>query len=267
MKKNILLFATFAIVILLLLILFISKKAFDVIEIDKSDILNEINSSGASLLYTKKINKSIKNKMKAYYKEYRISGYYTEMDLSEINELLSTEELTSITDNAFILFMNGIPVEVVDVSDDNKIVELIEKHLYNIIPESERAYQVLSTADQYIKKVNSKDYTVAVFGMKDCTYCDLYLLIINKIAKEKNLNIYYFNRDEYDVDEYEKIMELDYEIPAKCTTTGYSTTMNKSFPKPMTIITKNGEFVDCIKGYVTEDTVLDMLKQYKIVKE
>ncbi len=62
-------------------------------------------------------------------------------------------------------------------------------------------------------------------------------------------------------------MDLDYEIPAKCNTTGYSTSMKKSFPKPMTIITKNGEFVDCIKGYVTEENVLDMLKQYKIVKE
>lgn len=62
-------------------------------------------------------------------------------------------------------------------------------------------------------------------------------------------------------------MNLDFEIPAKCTTTGYSTTMSKSFPKPMTIITKGGKFVDCIRGYVPEETVLETLKEYKIVKE
>lgn len=267
MKKNIFLIVTIAIIGILILILLISKKSFRILEIDKNNVLDEINLSGASLLYTKKMTPTIKKKMKTFYKEYRILSYNAEMNLQEINELLNDFEIESVSDNVFILFMNGKAVEVIDASDDNKIVELIEKHLYNIIPESERAYQVLSTADQYIKKVNSKDYTVAVFGKKDCTYCDLYLLVVNKIARDKNLNIYYFNRDEYDEDEYDKIMELDFEIPAKCNTTGYSTSMNKSFPKPMTIITKEGKFVDCIKGYVTEDTVLDMLKQYKIVKE
>lgn len=267
MKKNIFLIITFAIVLILLLILLVSKKAFSVIELSGSELSDKITTSGASLLYTKKLNKNIKEKMKKYYKEYRITAYASEMNLEDINNYLSEYELKSETDTVFILYMNGEPVEVVDASDNNKIIELIEKHLYNIIPESERAYKVLTTANQYIKKVNSKDYTVAVFGMKDCTYCDLYLLIVNKIAKERNLDIYYFNRDEYDEDEYEKIMELDFEIPAKCTTTGYSTSLSKSFPKPMTIITKDGKFVDCIKGYVTEDAVLEMFKQYKLVKE
>ena len=251
MKKNIFLIITFAIVLILLLILLVSKKAFSVIELSRSELSDKITTSGASLLYTKKLNKNIKEKMKKYYKEYRITAYASEMNLEDINNYLSEYELKSETDTVFILYMNGEPVEVVDASDNNKIIELIEKHLYNIIPESERAYKVLTTANQYIKKVNSKDYTVAVFGMKDCTYCDLY----------------YFNRDEYDEDEYEKIMELDFEIPAKCTTTGYSTSLSKSFPKPMTIITKDGKFVDCIKGYVTEDAVLEMFKQYKLVKE
>lgn len=267
MKKNIFLIVTFAIVAILLLVLFVSKKTFTIVTLEKENIFDDINRSGAALLYTKKMTPKYKKKMRSYYKEYRVLGYNSEMNLTEINEILSKYELSTTNDNVFLLFMNGEIVEVVDADDDAKLVELIEKHLYNIIPEGERAYKVLSTADQYIKKVNSKDYTVAVFGKKDCTYCDLYLLIVNKIAKEKNLNIYYFNRDEYDEDEYEKIMDLDFEIPAKCNTTGYSTSMSKSFPKPMTIITKEGKFVDCIKGYVTEDNVLEMLKQYKIVKE
>ena len=61
-------------------------------------------------------------------------------------------------------------------------------------------------------------------------------------------------------------MDLNFEIPAKCTTTGDSTTMKAAFPKPMTIITKKGEFVDCIKGYVNKEEVLTMLEQYGIVE-
>ena len=268
MKKNLYLVVTVIVVLLLLLILIISKKdTFSVVELESSDILNNVETNGASILYTKELNDNIKERFESYYNEFKIKTYYSVMDLTSINELLADYDLSSENDNIFIIFMNGEPVDVVSTIDNNRVLELINKHLYNIIPESEIAYKVLSTANQYIKKVNSKDYTVAVFGIDNCTYCDLYLPVVNDIANKYNLDIYYFNRDQYDEDEYEKIMDLDFEIPAKCTTTGYSTSMSKSFPKPMTIITKNGKFVDCIRGYVTEDTVLKMLKEYKIVKE
>ena len=63
-----------------------------------------------------------------------------------------------------------------------------------------------------------------------------------------------------------KIKELDFTIPAECTLTGKEAKFSGSFPKPMTIITKNGKLVDCIRGYVTEDTVVEKLKEYKIIK-
>lgn len=269
MRKNIYLIITFIFVLILLFILMMVKRnSFSVEHLNNDDILSNIDTRGASILYTKELTPEIKKKLKSYYESYKLLSYNAEMSLTDINDLLSKYSIEEIdTDTVFILFMNGEPVDVVNASDDNKVTEKIEKHLYNIIPASERAYKVLSDADQYIRKVNSKEYTIAVFGVKDCTYCDLYLPVINNIAKEKNIDIYYFNRDEYDEDEYEKIMALDFEIPAKCTTTGYSTSMSKSFPKPMTIITKSGEFVDCIRGYVTEEKVLDMLKEYKIVRE
>ena len=268
MKKNIYLILTCVVIASLLLVLILTRRnEFTIVELGYKNILSDIETNGASILYTKELNKDVSDRFKAYYDEYKLISYYSEMNLTQINDLLKEYELSTENDNVFILFMNGIPVEVIDATDETRTKEMIDKHLYNIIPENERVYKVLSTANQYIKKVNSKDYTIAVFGVNNCTYCDLYLPVINNIAKDYNLDIYYFNRDEYDEDEYEKIMELDFEIPSKCTTTGYPTSMKKSFPKPMTIITKSGEFVDCIRGYVTEDTVLDMLKEYKIVKE
>lgn len=268
MKKNMYLVITIIMVVVLFFILLISKKnTFSIIKLESNNILNAIDKNGASILYTKEINEDIQNKFKSYYDEYRILTYYSVMDLDSINEMLKTYELSTDNDTVFIIFMNGEPVDVVSTIDNNRVIELLDKHLYNIIPESEISYKVLSTANQYIKKVNSKEYTIAVFGIDNCTYCDLYLPVINDIAREHNLDVYYFNRDQYDEDEYEKIMDLDFEIPAKCTTTGYSTSMKKSFPKPMTIITKSGKFVDCIRGYVTEYKVLEMLKEYKIVRE
>ena len=35
----------------------------------------------------------------------------------------------------------------------------------------------------------------------------------------------------------------------------------------MTIITKSGKMVGCIKGYVVEDVVISKLKELKVIKE
>lgn len=268
MKKNLFLIVTIVIVVALIFILILMRRnSFVVVNIDKSEILTSIEEKGAAILYTKDLDKEIKEQLKSYYEEYKIPAYYSNMSLSDINALLEDYDLSTDTETTFIIFMNRKPVGVAIPLDKVGIKKLLDKHLYNIIPEDEIAYQVLSTANEYIKKVNSKEYTVAVFGINGCSHCDVYLPTINDIARDYNLNIYYFNRDEYDEDEYQKIMELDFEIPAKCTKTGYSTSMNKTFPKPMTIITKSGEFVDCIRGNVTREEVLKMLKEYKIVKE
>lgn len=268
MKKYLYLIITILLVLVLVLFLFFSRKGkFQIVELNYNNVFEKINNDGAAILYTKSLNSQVRSSFNKYYKDYKLLSYYAELNQEEINKLLAESDLKTDKEEIFIIFMNGKIVDFVEANNDKRTVELLEKYLYNIIPESERYYKVLSTANEYIKKVNSKNYTVAVFGIDDCTYCDLYLPVVNKIAKDYNLDIYYFNRDEYDEDEYEKIMNLDFEIPAKCTTTGYPTSMSKPFPKPMTIITKGGKFVDCIRGYVPEENVLTTLKEYKIIKE
>lgn len=269
MKKNIYFIITIVGILLLILILFfIRRDNFNLSDVTYKDVLNVVEDDGFSIVYNSAPADEVKDILKLFNEEYLAECYYSSFTVDEINELVSEYDLSTETDDVILLFVEGEPVAVIPSSTTyERFVELIEKYLFNKIPESERYYQVLSTADEYIKKVNSKNYTVAVFGVSDCTYCDLYLPVINDIARDYNVNIYYFNRDTYDTDEYDKIMDLNFEIPAKCTTTGYPTTLGTSFPKPMTIITKSGKFVDCIRGYVTKETVLDMFKEYKIVKE
>lgn len=268
MKKYLFLIITIILVLVLITVLILVKKdGFSIKELGKDNIIADINKNGAAILYTGNLNNEIKNKLKQYYKDYRILCYSSNLSKEEQNDLISDLDKEVVDNDNFIIFMNGEVVDFVEVDNTTRTVELLEKYLYNIIPESERYYKTLSTANEYIKKVNSNKYTVAVFGIDDCTYCDLYLPVINDIAKDYNLDIYYFKRDDYDEIEYEKIMALDFEIPAKCTTTGYPTSMKKSFPKPMTLITKGGKLVDCIRGYVVKDEVVDKLSEYKIIKE
>ena len=112
-----------------------------------------------------------------------------------------------------------------------------------------------------IKKV---PYSLA--GEIKFLYCKLYLPVINKVSEDYNVDIYYFNRDTYDSTEYSKVLSLSLDIPAKCTLDNTATTTAESFPKPMTLITKNGKTVDCIRGYVETDSVVETLKKYKIIK-
>ena len=86
------------------------------------------------------------------------------------------------------------------------------------------------------------------------------------MAKKYNLSIYYFDRDTYDEGEYQKVMDLDYTIPGTCTQSGEETTLGSKFDKPLTVITKKGSLVGCIKGYVTEDVLVDKLVETKVIK-
>ena len=63
------------------------------------------------------------------------------------------------------------------------------------------------------------------------------------------------------------LLETDLAIPAECTLDDKDTTIKGAFPKPMTIISKSGKEVGCIRGYVTEDVVVEKLKEFGIIKK
>ena len=56
-------------------------------------------------------------------------------------------------------------------------------------------------------------------------------------------------------------MDLDLTIPGECVTNGVETTFKKGFAKPMTIVTKNGKLIGCIKGYYDKETYISKLKE------
>ena len=88
----------------------------------------------------------------------------------------------------------------------------------------------------------------------------------HEVAGKYNLDIYYFDTDKYDQKELEKIYKLDFTIPKECTTTGEETTLAEGYPKPLTLITKKGKLVGCIRGYVSEDKLVSKLKEYKVLE-
>jgi thiol-disulfide isomerase/thioredoxin len=255
------------VIILLLLILFLLKGKTNKNFLTYGEITSTIENSDFSAIYFGKEDESSK-KMFANFKEiYGFKTYYSDASLKELNNLLSKAELSTNTTDVYVLFANATPKLIIQKDDDIEILKsTIEKELFNRIPQSEIKYKIADDASSIAKLVRSNNYTVLVFGYDSCNYCKLYLPVINKIAEDYKTDIYYFNRDTYDPGEYAKVLSLDLSIPAKCTLDNIATSTNETFPKPMTLITKNGKTVDCIKGYVETNTVVDKLKEYKIIK-
>lgn len=263
LKKGLLLIFTG--IIILMLILFITEsEKYKVKEINLDNIEDVINEDDYVIVFLGKVTDNIKKRAKSFKKEYRIKTYYIDVERKDFENKLS---IMTTTETIF-LFVNGSYVASMEESVvDKTYVDFFDKYIYGKILSSERKYKVASNAQEYIDKVNSKNYTVAVIGYEECNYCNLYLPVINKVAGDNNLDIYYFDRDNYDEDEFQKVIDLDFEIPAKCNTKGEVKTMTEGFAKPMTLITKNGKLVDCIKGYVDEDTLKETLEKYNIIKK
>lgn len=262
--------AIFVVIISLILgILFYTKSQNSkILTIDINSIEESVKEHEFALIYFGDKNESTEKALKLYQTDYLLKAFYAPSSVEDITKYLDKYlgPVEIADNNLFAVYVEGDFEGIIDTEDGVEFVEYLRKYLYGEIPSKERKFKEVSTAEEYIKKVNSKDYTVAVFGATSCSFCNLYLPVINEIAGEYNLDIYYFDEDTYDPLEYEEIMDLNYEIPAKCTTTGLSTTMKAGFPKPMTIITKKGEFVDCIRGYVVKEEVLNKLQEYKIVE-
>lgn len=233
--------------------------------ITEDEFSTVVDKDSYVMVYFGEETEEINDMLKSFESEYLIKSYYLPFDLEKLQKFLPSEQYEN--NEVFVLYIDGRYEGVIKSTEEERVRELIRKYIYGEIPEDERYYQVLSTANEYIKKFNSKDLTVAVFGEASCTYCTLYLPVINEIAQEYNLDIYYFDADAYDEYEYEEIMELDLVIPAECTNNGLATSFLSGFPKPMTIITKNGKLEACIKGYYNKDHIVSKFKELKVIKE
>ena len=266
MKKNIFIISAVILAGILLVVL-VNTRSNSGKTIEFKDINSVIESKTEGIIYVSQTNEDAPYSQ-FFKNEYKLKIMKTNASIDEVNEFLSSTDVDKVTTlPCFIVFADKKPIGVVDGTlSESETNEMFRYYYFNELPSKMIAYKTLSTADEYIKKVNSKELTVAIFGYDECSYCNLYKPVFNKVAKDNNLNIYYFDSRKYDENEYNKIMKIDLTIPAKCTMDGKETTMLEGFPKPMTLITKNGKLVDCIKGYVNEDTLVKKLVEVKVLK-
>lgn len=215
-----------------------------------------------AVVYCGNVDKYHNDVLKSIREQFKLDTFYGKFSLNEIKKLYTEKKIKST--NVYLLFAGGELVTVLeDTESVSELSEMIDKYFFYGIPKDEYNLKTIDV-DKYLEKVNSKKYTITVFGMESCNYCRKYLPIVNKVSKEYNLDIYYYVKDG---EGYQDIMNTNLTIPASCTTNNVETTYLKGFPKPMTIITKEGKVVGCLKGYEKEEILINELKKFNLVKE
>lgn len=106
----------------------------------------------------------------------------------------------------------------------------------------------VSTWQQMVKQ---DSYLITVFMQNNCEYCSNYRAELNDLIDDENVNIVLFNTD--------YLSDTD-------KTSLFNTFSNlKSISYPYTIITKNGQIIDEIKGYVDQDILEDKLENLGVI--
>lgn len=283
MKKNI---VKGIIIVAIIVVLFIpifmemqKNASFKTITYDDvDDIIKDTSSYKFTLIYAAPKSmqsldgdkENIKNTLDKYKKDDKeLSVYY--LDTEKLNDKqinnLSIDKDTGIT---YIFAVNGETLKTVGGSlDSKKLKSLVKEYSSNGIDDDLVKYKKAENADEYLKKVKSKkNVTMAVFGRDNCYYCRQFMPVVNTVAEENNLdNIYYFDSNNYDENEYNKIMDSNLTIPAACSSTGKEAKLSDGFGTPLTLFTKKNKVIDCINGYVNKKTLISKLKTVGMIED
>lgn len=270
-KTWIIVLVVVAVIMLPILIDFMGNSKVKKIAYDKFLEIKENNEN--ALIYVGDLSESsygdTVDTLKNVSKKGTKTDYATDYSIYSIDSTeLTEEEIASLgTSKGYVFIAEGENQKVVETATEEYLVSKVDAY-YNANFTSENAsYKVAKNAAAYEKLVDSKDITVAVFGRDTCYYCNIYKPIYNAVAEKYGLDIYYFDSDNYDSKEYDKVLKLGLKIPAECNSTGKESLLSDGFGTPLTLITKKGKTIDCISGYVNRETLIAKLKVHKLIEE
>ena len=242
---------------------YIKKQNIEVLS--SNEISEKLDADESFVVYIGDVNKSEKKELRKFRDK-------TKNDYSYQYSIYNTKNSEDIKK----LFGENIQVAVVIEGDIQKtyakydketIDKDVDKYLIAKITEENASYKVAKNFKSYKKVVKSDKVTMTVFGRESCSYCNLFMPVYNAVAEKYDLDVYYFDSDNYDSGEYKKIVNLDLTVPAKCSSTGTEFKLSEGFGTPLTVFTKSGKIIDCIGGYVNRSSLVETLKSVEMISE
>ncbi|MDD4705983.1 MAG: thioredoxin fold domain-containing protein [Bacilli bacterium] len=271
LKNSIITLIVVIVLLLPILIDYYGDKRLEVVTY--GNYTTEVESGEPSLIYygdaEKDDFKNISKTLLAINKKFDINVKalnYNDLNEDQIAELLDQDDLKG--SKTGLIFVKHRAVEYIHNGDVAKkdLEALVDKFFNNVILENEIAYKEPKDADSYKKIINNKKIVMTVFGRSTCSWCNDFKPVYNDIANKYKINVYIFESDLYNEEEYEKVMQLGLKIPKNCTDTGEVKNVADGFGTPLTLFTKSGKVIDCISGYMPRKSLESKLKSVGMIE-
>ena len=107
------------------------------------------------------------------------------------------------------------------------------------------------TYSEYEEKMNAKEPFLVVIVRDGCGYCEMYQPIVEEVANEYRLPIYYINMTNLNNDEY----------TALGTSNSYFKKNQGKWGTPTTLFMYGNSVIDSIPGYVDKDEFVKFVKE------
>ena len=233
--------------------------------IDFKTLTTKMESSENFVVYIGDVDKA-KSKVLRKIRDKKINDYSYKYSVYVIND---SEEIDNVfgkkTEVAFVI--EGDIQKTYTEFNNVELMDYADIYLIGNINDNNKSYKTAKNFSDYKKIINGDKIVMSVFGRNTCGYCNLFKVAYNAVANKYDIDIYYFDSDSYDKDQYKKIVNMDLVVPAKCNSKSVEFKLSEGFGTPLTIFTKDGEIVDCISGYVNRKSLIDKLKTLDIISE
>lgn len=145
----------------------------------------------------------------------------------------------------FILIGVVVLIVVIALFSSKGNVELEEVN-YPLTLVGEAGLQQI-TYDQYETMLNGDDPFIVIIERASCGYCTMYMPIVEEVADEKEIPIYYIDTDTLTSDEFSELNNSN------------SYLKRNSWGTPTTLFMLGDRVLDYIDSYVEKDSFLSFL--------
>ena len=214
------------------------------------------------LLYVGDVSKEVKKDLKSI-RNIKINDYSLSYDVYNV---IDVKDYFG-DDVKAVLVINGDIQKEYKEYKYKEIYSDVERFVVGNITEENASYKVAENFKEFKSLVKSKDVNMMVFGRESCYHCNNYKIVYNALAEKYDLDIFYFDSDSYNQEQYKKIVNMDLTVPSKCSSTGEEFKLSDGFGTPLTIFTKKSKIIDCISGYVERAALVSKLQENKMISE
>lgn len=134
-----------------------------------------------------------------------------------------------------------------------EIIELAQRESAEV-KDSERKKMDSVDLDEYMKIYKDEEKSIVFLGSSSCGYCKVSQPIVENVAFEYDLDIYYLNAGEFSEDEKEDFIDSN-----ELFSEGYGT--------PMILIVSDGEILSYLDGLTYHDDYVKFFKENAFIKE